>query len=307
MRFPKVSIIIVNYNGIDDTLECLNSLKSLSYPNCEVIVIDNASRNASSALNRIYNDFPNVKIISLGQNLGFAGGNNVGIDYALKQQKAEYVLLLNNDTVVAPDFLKKMVEADESDKDIGIVGAKIYYHSDPTRIWYNGGYLNWTDGGKHKEYNQIDANPNDAKIKPTNFVTGCALLIKTETILKIGLMDESFFMYYEDIDWSLRAKEAGYKTVIATGAHIWHKVSRSAIKMGEPKRHYYHIRNAMLLAKKHASPLTFKMLILWSRYYYLKQIIKSVLLPSKKEISQMIMLGIKDFNRKRFGEFKNNL
>ena len=304
MKFPKVSIIIVNYNGIDDTLECLNSLKSLSYPNCEVIIVDNASRNASSALDKIYNDFPNVKIISLGQNLGFAGGNNVGIDYALKQQKAEYILLLNNDTAVAPDFLKKMIEAGESDEEIGIVGAKIYYHSDPTRIWYNGGHFSWTDGGKHEEYNRLDANPNDAKIKPTKFITGCAMLIKAKIILNIGLMDESFFMYYEDIDWSLRAKEAGYKTAVATSAHIWHKVSRSAIGMGEPKRHYYHIRNALLLAKKHASPFILKMLILWSRYYYFKQTIKSVLLPSKKEISEMIMLGIKDFQQKRFGELK---
>ena len=305
MKFPKVSIIIVNYNGIDDTLECLNSLKSLSYPNCEVIIVDNASRDASSALNKIYNDFPNVKIISLGQNLGFAGGNNVGIDYALKQQKAECILLLNNDTVVAPDFLKKMIEAGELDEKMGIVGAKIYYHSDRKRIWCNGGHFSWTDGGKHEEYNRLDANPNDAKIKPTKFITGCVMLIKAETILNIGLMDESFFMYYEDIDWSLRAKKAGYNIAVATSAHIWHKVSRSAAEMGEPKRHYYHIRNALLLAKKHASPFIFKMLILWSRYYYFKQTIKSVLLPSKKEISEMIMLGIKDFQQKRFGEFKS--
>lgn len=301
---PKVSIIIVNYNGINDTLECLNSLKSLSYPNCEVIVVDNASQDASSALNKIYNDFPNVKIISLGQNLGFAGGNNIGIDYALKQQKAEYVLLLNNDTTVAPDFLKKMIEVGESDKKIGVVGAKIYYYNDRTRIWYNGGHFSWTDGGEHEECNQIDANQNDAKIKPTNFITGCAILIKAETILNISLMDESFFMYYEDIDWSLRAKEAGYNIVVATDAHIWHKVSRSTVEMGEPKRQYYHIRNALLLAKKHTSPFIFKMLMLWSRYYYAKQLVKLFLLPSKREVSKMIMLGIKDFNRKRFGELK---
>ena len=139
-------------------------------------------------------------------------------------------------------------------------------------------------------------------MKPTDYVTGCALLIKKEVVDEIGWLDEDFFMYYEDIDWNLRAKEAGYKIVVAQNARIWHKVSSSTAKEGEPWMHYYHIRNALLLTKKHAPPLIKKAVYLWSWLHYFKQAIKLVVLPSQREVSRMIMRGIRDFHKRRFGK-----
>lgn len=304
MPAPKVSIVIVNYNGAEDTTECLNSLEKIDYQNYEVIVVDNASDDASFVLNRIHRDFPKIKILALPRNHGFAGGNNTGINYAL-ENGAEFVLLLNNDTIVAGDFLTKMIEAAESDERIAFVGAKIYFFNEPKRIWFNGADFIWTNGGKHYQYGQVDFDPDETKLKDTGYVTGCALLARAKIIQDIGLLCEDFFMYYEDIDWSLKAQKAGYKTIVAPAAHIWHKVSRSAEKMGAPMIHYYHIRNALLLAQKHTSSVIRGRVYLWSFWYYLKQIIKIILLPSKKEVSKIIMRGIEDFYKRNFGELKN--
>src|SRR3989338_7463326 len=142
----KASIVIVNHNGADDTLECLDSLSKIDYPDYEIILADNASSDASFVLNKIHKNFPAVKILALPSNLGFACSNNAGIKAAL-DGGARCVLLLNNDTTVAPDFLNQMVKAAESDKKIGVVGAKIYYFAEKTRIWYNGGVFSWINGG----------------------------------------------------------------------------------------------------------------------------------------------------------------
>lgn len=304
MSLSKISIIIVNYNGGDDTLECLRSLESANTDNHKIIVVDNASDDALFVLNKIHDNFPSVKILALPHNHGFAGGVNIGINYAL-ENGAEYVILLNNDTVVAPDFIAQIVSAAESDKKIGIVGAKIYYFSEKNRIWFIGGEFSWTDGGRHIQDGAIDSQPNDTELKDAKYVTGCALLIKKQVIEKIGLLDEDFFMYYEDIDWSLSARKAGYRVVVAPAAHIWHKVSRSAVKMGASAIHYYHIRNALLLAKKHA-PISIKALIYaWSIWHYLKQALKLVFRDSaSKLIARAIILGISDFYHQRYGSYK---
>ena len=299
----KASIIIVNYNGAEDTLECLDSLSKIDYPEYEIILVDNASSDASFVLNEVHKNFPAVKILAMPRNLGFAGGNNAGIKTAL-DGGARYVILLNNDTVVAPDFLSQMIKAAESNEGIGIVGAKIYYFAEKNRVWYNGGTFSWTGGGRHIQDGAIDGNPDDTEIKDTEYITGCALLIKREAVEKIGLLCEDFFMYYEDIEWSLRAQKSGYKIVVAPAAHIWHKVSRTASKMGAPAIHYYNIRNALLLAKMHA-PAPVKMLIyIWSAYHYAKQSIKLMMFRSResKHIARAIMSGISDFYRGKYGK-----
>src|SRR3972149_2630540 len=141
----KASIIIVNHNGTEDTIECLDSLKKIDCADYEIILADNASSDASFFLNGIHKNFPAVKILALPRNLGFAGGNNAGIKTAL-DGVARYVILLINDTIVAPDFLSQMIKAAESDKSIGIVGAKIYYFAEKNRVWYNGGVYSRTGG-----------------------------------------------------------------------------------------------------------------------------------------------------------------
>ncbi|MBA4312068.1 MAG: glycosyltransferase family 2 protein [Chlorobiaceae bacterium] len=221
---PLVYIIVLTWNGKSDTIECLQSLQKLSYPNYKIIVVDNASIDGTA--DEVMRLYPSVELVRNSSNLRFAGGNNIGINIALKK-KADYVLLLNNDTIVDVNFLSHLIEAAESDEHVGMAGPKIYYHSDQKRIWYAGGKIDWWTGSvSHLGVREIDKG-QFIKLKYTDYVTGCALLVKREVVEKIGLLDESYFIYGEDADWSLRTAGAGYKLLFVPQAILWHKVSVS--------------------------------------------------------------------------------
>jgi hypothetical protein len=243
---PKVFIIILNWNNWPDTLECLESLKNNDYPNYQVVIVDNGSKEKPEAPS------PDIKVIYNKENLGFSGGNNVGIKYAL-EQGADYVLLLNNDTIVSQDFLGKLVEVGESDGKIGLIGPKIYFYDQPKRIWFAGGQVNWLyNKGEMRGYDEMDNGQYDKpEIQETEYLTGCCLLVKREVIEKIGLMPEEYFLYYEDTDWSLAAQRAGFKCVFVPKAKIWHKGSKSSVETSFPYI-YYHIRNGLILAQRFA-------------------------------------------------------
>jgi len=190
-----------------------------------VILVDNASHDGTAEVVR--EKFPSVKIISNAENLRFAGGNNVGIEYAIKHG-ADYILLLNNDTEVASDFLGELVNAAESSKNIGMVGPKIYYYYDQNRIWFAGGKIEfWKGWISHIGIREIDHGQYNST-RDVGYLTGCCLLIKREVIEKIGKLDERFFIYGEDADWCVRASRAGYKLVYVPSSVIWHKVSSSS-------------------------------------------------------------------------------
>ncbi len=309
MSTPKVSIIILNWNGWQDTLECLDSLAKIDYPNYEVIAVDNGSKNDSVSRIKNYfdkNKIHNYRFIILDSNLGFSGGNNVGIKYALKNG-ADYILLLNNDTLVEPDFLSELVKIGESDKKIGLIGPKIYFYlSDkPPRVWFAGGKINWLKTrGSHLNYNQID---EEYKIlgsrshQKTDYLTGCCLLIKREVIEKIGVLSEDYFLYYEDTDYCLRAQESGWQCAYAPGARIWHKISQSSKELS-PAYIYYHTRNGLMLAKKHNSFGKIILVYLFGLYLALKQIIKYIFMPQKRQWAKMVLLGIFDFYKGKTGK-----
>ena len=301
-KMPSVAIILISWNNETDTIDCLRSLEKITYPNYKIFVIDNGSNEESVSKLRPFN-IGRVELIENGQNLGFSGGNNVGIKKALKEN-FDYVLLLNNDTTVEPNFLEELIKVGESDEKIGVVGPKIYYHGDRTRIWYGGGDFTWLGGGRHLQYNEIDRAPNETEPRKTKYMTGCAFLIKSEIIKKVNLMSEEFFLYYEDTDWSLSVRKAGYKVMYAPASKIYHKVSRTTSKLGSPMIHYYHIRNALLLSKRQAPKIILVGIYIWSAVHYLKQIIKLIILPSKRETSKMIMKGIEDFWNNKFGQYQ---
>lgn len=290
---PKVFIIILNWNNWPDTLECLKSLKKNDYPNYQIVVVDNNSDE------KIETD---CKIIYNQKNLGFAGGNNVGIKYAL-ENKADYVLLLNNDTLVSLDFLTKLIKVGESNKSFGILGPKIYSYQDKNKIWSAGGKINWLyNKGEMKGYGEIERGQYDNQ-EEMEYLTGCCLLIKKEVIKKVGLMPEEYFLYYEDTDWSLAAQKAGFKCIFAPQAKIWHKGSASS-KEGSPSYIYYHVRNGLMMAQKYA-PWYFKPLIhldiIWR---IIKQPFK-IFFTEKRQWIKPILLGIKDFYLKRYGKYEN--
>ncbi|MBU1136900.1 glycosyltransferase family 2 protein [Patescibacteria group bacterium] len=298
---PKVFVVILNWNNWPDTSECLESLKNNDYPNYQVVIVDNGSTEKFS----IFNFQFSIKIIYNKENLGFAGGNNIGIKYAL-DNGADYVLLLNNDTIVSNNFLTKLIEAGASDKTFGLLSPKIYFYPDRNEIWFAGGKVNWLyNKGTMRGWGKIDKGQYDQpKIQETDYLTGCCVLIKREAIEKIGLMPEEYFLYYEDTAWSLAAKKAGWKRVFVPEAKIWHKVSKSSAPGSRPYI-YYHIRNGLLLSKRYA-PWYIKPFVQLDVFWRIvKQIIKLIFFPQKRTWARAILLGIKDFYLNRFNRYEN--
>jgi GT2 family glycosyltransferase len=294
----KVYIIVLNWNGKDDTLDCLGSLRSTAYGNYQVVLVDNGSEDDSVAAVR--GNFPEVEVVETGKNLGFAGGNNVGIEYAMKQG-ADYVFLINNDTTVHPDYLKELVSVAESDARIGAVGSKIYYHSEPERIWFAGGKINWLKNkGEHIGLDEIDKGQFD-EIREVGYLTGCALLVKREVVEKVGVLEDDYFLYYEDADYSLRIQNAGYKTVYAPKSKIYHKVSRST-KPGSSSYVYYHVRNGLVNARRNGSLAVKIVIYLYALYLFMRQLVKIAFFPAKRMWAYAVLRGEKDFLRGRMGK-----
>jgi GT2 family glycosyltransferase len=250
---PKVSIIILNWNGLADTIECLESLKKITYPNYEVIVVDNASSGDDvKVLGERYGDY--IHIIQNDRNYGFARGNNVGIRYAL-DKGTDYVLLLNNDTVVAPDFLDEMVKVAESDERIGIVCPKMYLYSQPDKVHFDGAVkvsLWW--GTLTDRLKPGDERP----VIDTEFATGAAMLVRRRTLEQIGLLPEEYFFGIEDIDYSLRALRHNFKIVVARKATVWHKISRTATPKLDATGIGQHLHKGwQILRRKYLSTLAY--------------------------------------------------
>jgi len=313
----KVFIIIVNWNNWPDTLECLESLKNIDYPDYRIIVVDNGSTDGSAEKIKEYikDIVPCFRqpadFIPVRCNRGFAAGNNPGIDFALKN-KADYVLLLNNDTTVDKDFLKRLAEAGEDNKKAGILGSSIYFYSQPDKIWFLGGKFNWlkTRWTKGRGHLGLDFPVNELfkeKNQKVNFITGCCMLIKREAVEKIGNLDERFFLYYEDVDYCLRARKAGFDCLVVPSAKIWHKISSSVSGLGSPKILRYHYRNVMLLTEKNAPVLIRWLRHLWAGLIASKQIFKILFFPSKREASQAIVKGIGNYYKRRFGKIEDKL
>jgi GT2 family glycosyltransferase len=246
MSQKRVFIIVLNYNGRDDTLACLTSLNQLDYPAFTVLIVDNGS--ADDSVTAIRAQFPLVTVIEAGENLGFVGGNNLGLEHAHKMG-AEYALLLNNDTVVALDFLRNLVDVAESDPTVGAVGPMIYYYEPPNMIWSAGGEVDLRHGiARMIHIGETDDGQFDSLPDPVDFLTGCAFLIKMSVYTQVGGLDPRFFLYYEDNEWCHRISRAGYRILFVPRAKIWHKISPLA-RESSPQVHYYMTRNRLLFLK----------------------------------------------------------
>ena len=292
-QIPKILVIILNWNGWKDTIECLESLYQISYPNYEVIVVDNGSENESIEKIKGYAegkikieskffeyspenkpikiveytreeaesgggkeqeiiDLPSNRkliIIKNVKNYGFAEGNNIGMRYALKNLNPDYVLLLNNDTVVDREFLGELVKVAESDKKIGIVGPKIYYYDEPSSIWSVGGVIDFKKGISYLSKKDLE------DILEVDYMSGCGMLIRSQLINDIGFLNEFFFIYFEDIDWNMKVRKEGYKILCTPTSIIWHKVASSTygirLRFGDTVKSYFNTRNRIWFFKKH--------------------------------------------------------
>jgi GT2 family glycosyltransferase len=213
-REPLAFTVLLNWNGWKDTVECLSSLQKLEYGNNRALVVDNGSTNDS--VQHIRAQFPQVEIIEMGKNLGFAGGCNAGIRAAI-DRGAEYVWLLNNDTTVDAGALRAMVDRAEADPKVGAVGSAIFSAAEPERLQaWGGGYVNfWLGRSRH-----FVGPVRDEQIQ---FLTGASLLLRRRTLGELGLLDEGFFMYWEDADYCFRLRRAGWRLAVAGDSKVWHK------------------------------------------------------------------------------------
>jgi len=243
----RVVIVVLNWNGAKDTIRCVESLHKVTYLSKETVIIDNGSTDGSSR--RLKERFPEIKLFENLKNLGYAGGNNVGIEYALRCN-AEFVVLLNNDTVVDPGFLDPLVEGARRFPRAAFLGPKILYLNDPGIVWFGGGRVNWSEGTSHIGKDQRDDRA-DIVSREVDYVTGCCLMARTEAIRQIGLMDPAFFLLFEETDWCLRAKQAGWQSIYEPRSWVWHAVSRSFGGQESPTYRYYYARNRLLLMRKH--------------------------------------------------------
>lgn len=218
---PLVYVILVNWNGWRDTLECLQSLEKLDYLNHRVLVVDNGSTDDS--LVRLRSGNAGAELIENGENLGFAKACNVGIRKALAEG-AEFVWRLDNDTVVEPDCLRALVERATQGGRIGAVGSVLYYMDHPNSVQaWAGGYINlWLGRSRH-----FTAPISENRL---DFINGASMLVRREALDEVGLLDERYFVYFEDADFSIRLRRAGWRLAVAEKSLIWHKESSSMVK-----------------------------------------------------------------------------
>lgn len=249
-------IILLNYNGEKDTIECLNSLKRITYENYLVLVIDNHSSNQSVQALRDCQADLGFEMLEANENNGFSAGNNIGIKFALEHQ-ADYIVLLNNDTLVEPDFLEKLLEPFQICDRCGLTTGTIYYENDRKRVWCAGGEFNQKTfkvtmlGNGNTEYHIPTA------IKEVSFSTGCCMCIKAELLESIGFLDERFFLYEEDTEFCYRVIQSGWKIYYAPQSIVYHKVSSSTGggKKASPLTQYYMVRNKMIFISEYARGL----------------------------------------------------
>ncbi|HHS95872.1 MAG TPA: glycosyltransferase family 2 protein [Phaeodactylibacter sp.] len=256
----SVFFVLLNWNQYSLTAQCIRSLQNLQYKDYQILVIDNASSDNSADL--LQRDFGHqIKLIRNQENLGFAKGNNIGIEHALAQ-KAQYIMVINNDTVVDSDFLEPLLQTIKSSSTIAVVTPKIYFMHQPRTIWAAGGEINWHLGIAHSRgKGQKDSGQFDRQ-EPVDYATGCAMLFSRASLEKVGLFDDSYFAYFEDADWCVRAKKQGFQIVYVPESKIWHvagastrKNKKKPGKRTSPSVYYLNARNNLWFIKRHTTGL----------------------------------------------------
>ena len=289
---PSVGIVIINYNGFQDTKELLESFTSCDYPNYSIIIVDNKSTDDSLELLRSIQQEYDFSLIEAEENRGFSAGNNLGIKHAINNG-LDYVLLLNNDTIITPDFLSRLVNCIR-DSASAYTGT-IRYFWDKDRIWYAGGSVSHFTG-KTRHLHQGETNPVlPAEPQEVSFISGCELLFPTSMVEKVGLLDEDFFLYSEDVDYSLRMEKAGIRMIYVPDSLIYHKVGATTSKISKISS-YYSARNRRIMIYRN-----FKWYqIITALIYTHAQTIHRIL--HGRQSVKCVRAGITDYYLKRFGK-----
>lgn len=297
---PQVQITILNWNGYSDTSELLDSLKLINTPEIKIIVVDNHSfGNDVGLLENNYKGY--IQILKNDLNLGFAGGNNIGIKKAL-ESNPDYILIINNDTIVQPNFLSVLLDLFKLDEKLGIIAPQINYYDEPKKVWSAGGKISKIRGSGFAITNKLE-NEISQIDRYVEFVSGCCMLIKKEVFQTVGLFDENYFLYLEDTDLCHRVNKAGYKIVVTPKSKIFHKVNKSTQKNYSTLPLYYTTRNRLYFAKKNFSE-TFIFTFL---YILISMLLKSFywFVTGKNENIIAVKNAILDFMGFRMGKKTN--
>lgn len=280
---PKVAIIVLNYNGRDCLPGCLSSLGSLSYPDKEIIVVDNGSSDDSFTTAK--KDFPDCSFIENGKNLGFAAGMNRGIRSAL-ERGADFVWLFNYDAQAAPDSLSLLIDTASSHQEAGLLSPAIT--DQHGKAWFAKGQIDFL------RMRAIHIRPEPRELAagayPSRFLTGCALLIRRDVFEKIGFLDERFFLYYEDADFCLRAANAGFGCLIVPGARVKH----TEISSENPEKTYHLVYSGLIFSKQHAPRILKPWLAGYATIRRLKNRFDRLL---GREDADAVCRAFKDFDR----------
>ncbi len=300
-----MNIVLLNWNGEEDTVECLESLKSVDYPDYDIYLVDNHSDNKSinSILNYLENDSfyshnlvekddltnfvkeddSNLVFILNDSNAGFAGGNNVALNYIRDNISTAYVMLLNNDTVITPDLVGGLVDKFNESEGIGFVGASHYYYHERDKIQTVGG------GNIDLVHGECMAVTVPGSQDEFDFLTGSCILTSCSILREVGVMYEGYFMYWEDVDWSTQVRNHGYKLKISDIGCIYHKEGASIKSL---HRIYYHTRNRIWYMKRNTTGLMYYKFMIYIVLYVLKESVTNI--HKNREYSQTLLRGYKD-------------
>lgn len=318
----KVAVVILNWNGKQDSLNCIRSVRALEYGNIEIIVVDNGSIDGS--VDAIHAFYPGVRLIATGKNLGYAGGNNVGMREALAHG-ANFVLVLNNDATVSPNLIDCFLSASAKEPLAAAFSAKIYYQSRPDIIWYAGArWMQRLGRFVHLGHGEQDDGLTYNNLEETDYASGCALFTSARVIKRVGLLDEKYFLMFEEADWCYRARSLGYKIFFVPEAKVWHKVSTSFGGESSPLANYFLFRNRLLWSFRHlgvrgflqSGRATFREI--WADlkpeyrcerlntpkqyYWYLRQWYFRLNRGLQNPLTRARILGVRDFLMGRFGD-----
>jgi GT2 family glycosyltransferase len=298
--WPNLWVVVLTYKGLDDTRRCLKSLADVAYPRLSTLVVDNHSEDETAI--RIRDEFPWCHVVENPVNSGYAGGNNVGLRHAL-DHGADWILLLNNDTIVAPHLAARLVEAARAHPDYGILGPIIHRLDQPDILLTDGVIFNPPGyNGFFQRHPVPPSNTSPPTVVEVDIVNGCALMVSAEVVRHIGFLDERFFMYCEESDYCLRAIEAGYRCGIVADVLVWHKGGSSA----RPLPRYYDTRNLFLLLRKHRGAPRHGRSRLATAFIYLKHIYYRYCLEmeaGRTESASAVLEGFRDALAGCFGKF----
>lgn len=299
---PTVGVVLLNFNGLTDTRECLRSLAQVTYPRWFPVVVDNASTHDPRP--DLARDFPGCDVIRLSSNRGWAGGNNVGIRHCLRRH-ADFIVLLNNDTTVAPNLLDRLVLAAQARREFGVLGPVIRDFDPPCRVQTEGCDFNRPERPEFFQRVAVPLEPIEIpSIVDVDIVNGCCLMASSRVFRKVGWIDERFFLVHEESDFCLRARRAGFRCGVIGEALVWHKGSQTFRRTGLRHQRYFDARNLLLLLTKHGRlPGTrrgpWRSLVSYLKYAYARW--EMEMDAGCPDAADAVIEGIVDAIRRRFG------